>query len=173
MPDSEPISVRRDHLLAASALVPEERRAAFFATILVGPEAVSQVSRPSDPSDDVSSFPLTLEQARELKAKLDDKTWAVIRSIAGNVADDVGTIDWSEVKRITGVGNWSAFAKGRMAGVHRSLRKLPGVPTDAILLWEGEGWVEDGKGDFSAGTIGIDGPAVRALRLACGLRDEP
>jgi hypothetical protein len=64
-----------------------------------------------------------------------------------------------------------AVTKGRMGGLHRSLRKIVGVPKNAVLLWEGEAWVEDGKDDYSAGTIAIDGPAVRTLRAVCGLHD--
>jgi hypothetical protein len=77
-----------------------------------------------------------------------------------------------KLDRATGeeIGGY-ADAKGRMGGLHRSLRKIVGVPKNAVLLWAGEVWVEDGKGDYSAGTIAIDGPAVRTLRAVCGLHD--
>lgn len=172
---SETFLVQRDRLLAASALVPADRRASFFTTLLMGadvldpdPDGEIEIVN-GDAFEDVQSFALNASQARELKGKVDNATWAVIRAIVANSKAGVGTIDWSEVKRLTGVSNWAQFAKGRMGGLHRSLRKIAGVPGDAVLLWEGEGWVEDLEGDYSAGTIGIDGPAVRVLRAISGL----
>jgi hypothetical protein len=172
--EQEFFSVRRDRLLAASNMVSVEQRAVFFAMVFVGSDGLSDevVIAPSngDDSDTPTSFPLNVEQARELKSKIDDTTWAVLKAAVSGAKDDVGTIEWSEIKRLTGVSNWAQFAKGRMGGLHRSLRKIAGVPKNAVLLWEGEGWVEDGKGDFSTGTVGIDGPAVHVLRAVCGLR---
>jgi hypothetical protein len=177
--EHETLTIRRDRLLAASALVPADRRAVFWATLVVGPEGIALDASESPSSstelvdDDAAgptSFPLTTDQARELKQKVDEATWAVIKATVSNAKDDVGTIEWSEIKRLTGVSNWAQFAKGRMGGLHRSLRKIAGVPKHAVLLWEGEGWVEDGMGDYSTGTVGIDGPAIHTLRTVCGIR---
>lgn len=174
----EIFSIRRDRLIAGSALVPADQRAAFFAKLFVGFDGVSPEvadtgipSALSDDSEGPTSFPLSADQARELKNKIDEATWAVVEAVVINAKDDVGTLEWSEVKRLTGVTNWAQFAKGRMGGLHRSLRKIAGVPKSAVLLWEGKGWVEDGKGDYYTGTIGIDGPAVRTLRAVSGHRD--
>ncbi len=171
--DFEFLTIRHDRLLAASALVPIDQRAIFFSTLLVGPNALAEFeTKADDLTDDTDSpisFALSVEQARELKGKVDRDTWAVVKAIVTEPQDDVGTIDWSEVKLLTGVTNWAQFAKGRMGGLHRSLHKIAGVPKNAVLLWEGEGWVEDGKGDYLSGTIGIDGPAVRTLRIVCGI----
>jgi hypothetical protein len=176
--EHEFFSIRRDRLLAGSALVPADQRAAFFAILFVGSDGLSRDTADTtahvidDDSESPASFPLSIDQARDLKDKIDEATWAVVKVAVANAKDDVGMIEWSEVKRLTGVTNWNQFAKGRMGGLHRSLRKITGVPKDAVLLWEGEGWVEDGKGDYSTGTVGIDGPAVRTLRAMCGLHDS-
>lgn len=174
--DHEYLSIRRDRLLAGSALIPADQRAAFLAILFVGPDGLSPGAANDtialtieDDSESPTSFNLSIDQARELKSKIDEATWIVVKKIVANAKDDVGTIEWSEVKQLTGVTNWAQFAKGRMGGLHRSLRKVTGVPKGAVLLWEGEGWVEDGKGDYSAGTIGIDGPAVHTLRTVCGI----
>lgn len=177
--ENEYLSIRRDRLLAGSALVPADQRALFFARLLVGLDGVSLEAADTvgttvvgdDYSDTSTSFPLSAEQARELRDKVDDGTWEVVKAAVANPTDGVGTVEWSEIKRLTGVTNWAQFAKGRMGGLHRSLRKIAGVPPRAVLLWEGDGWVEDGKGDYSTGTVGIDGPAVRILRAVCGFRD--
>lgn len=173
--DHEFVSIRRDRLLAGLALIPPEHRTTFLAMLFVGLDGLSYVgfNRLSPETDNdlekPTSFPIDIDQARELKSKIDESTWAVIQKIISNSKDDVGTIEWSEVKQTTGVKNWAQFAKGRMGGLHRSLRKIAGVPKSAVLIWEGEGWVEDGEGDYSTGTIGIDGPAVRTLRTLCEL----
>jgi len=161
--ESQVLEIRHDYLLAASSLVPAAQRNTFFAILLMGPEAISEESHVPG-INDATSFPLNDEQARELKEKIDEATWELIIAIASNAKDGVGVIDWSEVKRITGVTSWAQFAKGRMGGVHRSLRKIAGVPDGAVLFWEGDGWVEDGKGDYIAGTVGIDGPAIQSFQ---------
>lgn len=179
--DVETFTVRRDRLLAATALVPEAQRAVFLATLFVGTEGTAhrpQVQQSAaeqekaDASEGPTSFPLSLEQARELRGKVDEATWSVLKAMVANARDDVGTIEWPEVKRITGVANWVQFAKGRMGGLHRSLRSIAGVPRNAVLIWEGEGWIEDGKGDYSTGTVAIDGPSVRTLRAIFGFSTE-
>lgn len=106
-----------------------------------------------------------------MRSKIDDGTWALIKEAVSNAKDDVATVDWSDAKRITGVANWAQFAKGRLAGLHRSLRKLDGVPSGAVLMWwDEDSWTEDGKGDYSHGLLGIDGPAVRSLQVVCGIK---
>lgn len=173
--EHEFLSIRRDRLLAGSALIPADHRAAFFATLLVGVDGLSlaipdaKIAPAIDDANSSTSFALSIDQARELKSKIDEATWAVIKAAVAHPTNDVGTVEWSEVKRLTGVTNWAQFAKGRMGGLHRSLRNIAGVPKDAVLFWEGEGWVEDGQGDFSTGIVGIDGPAIRTLRMVCGL----
>ena len=64
--------------------------------------------------------------------------------------------------------NWVQFARGRLGGLHRSLSSIIGQPK-STLIWEGEGWFEDEEGDYSSGTLAIDGPAVRSLRIALGI----
>ena len=172
--ENEFVSIRRDRLLAGSAFVPTEQRNAFFTTLFVGSDGVANIPNleVEDDADAPTSFPLRADQGRELRKKIDEATWEVVKTIVSNAKDDVGTIEWSEIKKLTGVANWAQFAKGRMGGLHRSLHKITGVPKDAVLLWEGEGWVEDGRGDYSTGTVGIDGPAVRTLRSVCGLSES-
>jgi len=175
MQSSELVQIRRDYLLAGSALVPPHQRATFFALLLVGPDGlvpdVADTTALATNSDLGSprSFPLNADQARELKNKIDPATWALIEAAVGNLKNGVATIEWSEAKRLTGATHWGPFAQGRMGGLHRSLRGLVGVPKDAVLLWGGEGWNPDGEGDYLSGTLAIDGPAVQTLRAVCGL----
>ena len=94
----------------------------------------------------------------------------MIRQALMNEADGIAVIDWSVAKEITGVKNWAQFARGRLGGLHRSLSAILGQPK-STLIWEGDGWVEDGKGDYSSGTLVIDGPAVRSLKVALGIQE--
>jgi hypothetical protein len=176
--EHEYISIRRDRLLAASAMVTASLRPSFFMTLVVGTDAIASPSESTDKSDagdatetaSHSSFALTFEQASELQSKIDADTWAVIKTAAENVTDGRAIIKWSEIKALTGVTSWTKFAQGRLGGLHRSLRKIAGAPSDAILLWEcDEGWIPDGSGDYLEGSLAIDGPAVETLRLLCGL----
>ena len=146
--------------------LPEDLRADFALTLLgisSNHEATS-----SDQDGYQRSAQITPEQARELMGKVDKKTVEFIRRALENETDGTAVIDWSEVKEITGVGNWAQFAKGRLGGLHRSLGSIIGQPR-SILIVEGDGWVEDGKGDYSAGTLVIDGAAVTSLKAALGV----
>lgn len=161
---TQTITIAHSNLVAAAAFVPAAERLRFFATLLVGSEVLhmDQLDSAIDETE-TTSFAISVEQGRQLKSKLDEGTWEVLTTMVANAQDDVGTIGWADVKRITGVKNWNVFAKGRLGGLHRSLRKIAGDP-NALLVWEGEGWVEDGEGDYSAGSLCIDGPAVRVIR---------
>ena len=180
MRNDETVAVPLAHLLGGALLVPAAHRSAFLATLLIGPEAFANLtteaqasSTPTGDDDDEKpfSFPLNAQQARKLKDKLDPATWNVIRAAVSNAVDGVATVDWSTVKGLTGVPNWTAFAKGRLGGLNRALRNIEGVSSDAILLWEDDGWVEDGRGDYSSGPLRIDGPVVRVLRSVMGIAD--
>ena len=168
--EHETHTIRHDRLIACSSFVPLDQRAAFFTMLFLGPEALPEedVSTPFDP-EGPKSFPLTIEQAAKLKEKIDKDTWEVLVVTVTDPRDGVGTIDWVKVKEITGVTNWSQFARGRLGGLNRALQKIEGVPRRVQLLWEDEGWVEDGKGDFLSGTMVIDGPAVAAIRAVARL----
>ncbi len=172
------VSIPRSHIMDATAFVPAAHRPAFLATLLVGSSGyAAAVGAPPESGDEdedgPSSVILSAQQARKLKDKLDPATWDVIRTAVTNMSEDagavIGTVDWSKVKELTGVKSWTIFAKGRLSGLTRALRNIDGVPKDAILIWEGEGWVEDGHGDYSAGTLGIDGPVVHVLRSVMGI----
>lgn len=160
------VSVSRAALASALQLVPVEDRGEFALRLLglndLGPETEID-------EEFYRSYPLTPELASQLMQKLDSATRELFRTALTNVKDGVAVIDWGDVKRITGVTNWAQFAKGRLGGVHRSLNSLT-QSSGAKLLLEGEGWVNDNKGDFSAGTLFIDGPAVPALQAALGVK---
>ena len=156
------IEVSRAALASALTLVPSNLRGEFALRIL-GLEADGRQE-----DDAPLSFPLTLEQARQLIAKVDKLTAEVLKAAVADAKDDVGVVDWSTIKRITGVTNWSHFARGRLGGLNRSLASVTNVK-GSRLLNEDAGWVEDGQGDYSAGTMSVDGPAVRALQVALGV----
>lgn len=157
--------VREHNLTRAIALLPDALKGEF-ALRLIG--ASSDSSMGKDEHSDIWSTPINPEQARELIQKVDKATVEVIRQALMNEKDGVAVIDWSIAKEITGVENWVQFARGRLGGLHRSLSSIVGQPKSA-LIWEGEGWVEDDEGDYSSGTLAIDGPAVRSLKIALGL----
>lgn len=158
------VSVSREALATAIKFVPAEDRGNFALTLLglseVEVEALEEFSR---------SYPLTPDEAQQLVSKVDEGTGDMLRFALQNVKDGVAVINWSDIKRITGVTTWAQFAKGRMGGLHRSLNKITGK-TGAKLLIEEPGWVEDDKGDYKSGTMSIDGPAVQALQLALNMK---
>jgi hypothetical protein len=139
-----------------------------FALRLIG--ASSNGSIKEDEQSETWSTSINPEQARQLIQKVDKATVEMIRQALMNEADGIAVIDWSVAKEITGVKNWAQFARGRLGGLHRSLSAILGQPK-STLIWEGDGWVEDGKGDYSSGTLVIDGPAVRSLKVALGIQE--
>jgi hypothetical protein len=148
------------------ALLPDSLKGEF-ALRLIG--ASSDMSTTDEEHAETwSSTPITSEQARELIQKVDKATVEVIRQALLNEKDGVAVIDWSVAKKLTGVENWVQFARGRLGGLHRSLSSIIGQPR-STLIWEGEGWVEDEEGDYSSGTLAIDGPAVRSLKIALSI----
>lgn len=147
------------------ALIPEAIKGEF-ALRLIG--ASSDTDTSDEELSETWSTPITSEQAKELIQKVDKATVEVIRQALLNERDGVAVIDWSVAKKITGVKNWVQFARGRLGGLHRSLSKIIGQPK-STLIWEGEGWVDDEEGDYSSGTLVIDGPAVRSLKIALGI----
>lgn len=153
------------NLRRAMALLPEAMKGEF-ALRLIG--ASSDTDDNEVGHSEIWSTPITSEQARELIQKVDKATVEVIRQALMNEKDGVAIIDWSVAKKITGVKNWVQFARGRLGGLHRSLSSIIGQPK-STLIWEGEGWVEDEQGDYSSGTLAIDGPAVRSLKAALGI----
>ena len=163
------VSIPLSNIIDSAQFVTSAQRPAFLATLLVGARGyVSVAGEARDGAADEQNGPrsacLTAAQACKLKDKLVPSTLRVIQAAVSNIADDVATVDWSMVKELTGLRNWTVFEKGQLAGMNRVLRSLEGVPAGAILLWQGEGWVEDGKGDYSVGTLAIDGPVVHVLR---------
>jgi hypothetical protein len=170
------VLIPRTHLVSAFALIPAAIRQTVAAQILLGSEFDFESHGSSSESDwndaEPSSYPLTARQLRELKSKLDAKTFTVIRTVAEDVTDGVGRIAWSEVKRLTGVPNWTTFAKGRLGGLHRALRGVEGVTGKAVLFWwNDDEWEEDGQGDWETGFLYIDGPALQSLRSVIGTAD--
>jgi hypothetical protein len=106
------------------------------------------------------SFPLTLEQARQLaRSRIDGVTWQVITALL-TAHDDTGvaSLPMSEITRITGATEWKHFAQGRLGGLHVALRHIAGVPPRAELLW----WARPSGMD----TVNLDGPAIVTLRTA-------
>lgn len=177
MPDTIPIS--HANLLDSAAYVPLVDRTKFLATLLVGTQGLAAIMGEVTPpaaidQDAPRSFPLTVSQARALKTKLDAATWAVIKEAVSNVENNVGRVDWMKVKELTGVADWTAFAKGRLGGLHRALRGIGGVtavaPKATLFWWDNDDdWVEDDQGDYSEGTLRIDGPALTVLRSVIGV----
>ena len=162
--DAALVSVSRAALAAAIKFVPAEDRGEFALTLLGLNEVEDET-----PEEYHRSYQLTPEEARQLIAKVDKGTSDMLRFALQNVKDDVAIIDWSDIKRITGVTNWAQFAKGRLGGMHRSLSGIVGKPRVKLLIEE-DGWESDGKGDFASGTMSIDGPAVQALQLAFNMK---
>lgn len=159
------IMFSEQNLRKAMELLPDAVKGEF-ALRLIGASSGAGIGE-GDHSETWST-PINPEQARELIQKVDKATVEVIRQALVNEKDGVAVIDWSVAKNITGVTNWTQFARGRLGGLHRSLSSIVGQPKSA-LIWEGEGWVEDEEGDYSSGTLAIDGPAVRSLKIALGL----
>jgi len=176
MPTQEFLSVRHDRLLAAAAMLPPAVRPKFFTTLFMGLDALGLDGHPDDGGVDYAapeevgakpkSYPLTVAQAQELKEKVDAATWDMIAAAVANVdGEGLAKLAWSDVMELTGVAGWEQFAKGRMGGLHRSLKKITGAPDKTILLFE------HGFTNGETGFVAIDGPAVVSLRTVCGIKD--
>ena len=161
--DASFVSVSRSALASAIELVPFEKRGEF-ALKLLGLDA--PFVEPAVEEDFHRSHPITTEVAHQLMQKIDPATKEVLKIALMNVKDGVAVVNWDDIKRTTGVTHWSQFAKGKLGGLHRSLSGL--TQPRAKLLIEADGWVEDGKGDYLAGSMFIDGPAVQSLQAVLG-----
>ena len=170
------ITIDATKLFQALSFVPTEKKVEFLQVLFVGEKTdsnnLSEVLALSQDFDRPTSFQLSFEQARMLRTRANPKTWAVIKEAVANAKDEVATVDWSKVKAITGVDNWSQFAKGLLSGLNRTLHNIAGVDADAVLLWEGDGWEQDDKGDYNHGQVVIDGPVVTVLRTVCNVESD-
>ena len=115
------------------------QRPALLATLLVGARGYTSLfaeatDGATDHNDGPRSVCLTAAQARKLKDKLVPATLRVIKAAVSNTADTVGTVDWSKVRELTGLKDWTEFEEGQLAHLNRVLRSLEGVPAGAILL---------------------------------------
>lgn len=172
MADLEHLSIRLDRLLAGvERYVASENRDRFLATCFVGSDALGPANEVGTTAA-ATSFPLNQAQARALEAKVDKSTFSVIATAVANAKDSIAVIDWNDIKRITGADNWTQFSKA-IGGLHRALRKIDRVRKDAVLVWEGEVWIQAAadEDDYTRGSLFIDGPAVDSLRKACGLTE--
>ena len=169
------LNVNKVQLFQALGLVPADERVRFLSVVLIGELETSMLewltSSGTTAEELSTSFPLTVEQAQALRTRANARTWSVIKEAVEHAKEGVATIDWMRVKALTGVDNWSQFAKGLLGGLNRTFHNIAGVEPDAVLLFEGDGWVKDGHGDFNAGLLVIDGPAVEVLRRVCGFTE--
>ncbi len=185
--------VTQEALKSASAFVPTERLGAFAIHLLgldgvstathsipcvgvavknianeeeVEEEEVEEDEYDSEGEDEYPvSYPITVDQALELRTQIGETSWKIISAALENTVDGVATIDWAVVKSLSGVSNWPQFAQGRLSVINKALRKIVGY-NEAWLLIDSDAWVEDGKGDYSAGLLFIDGQAVQSLTAA-------
>ncbi|KTR06897.1 hypothetical protein NS365_05535 [Aureimonas ureilytica] len=165
---NEVITISRTDLMAALAFVPQAQRGEFALTLL-------GLQEPKIGTTTVfGSYPLTVDQARLLKSKLDDKTNLLIRRMLIQEKDGRAEVRWPELKKILGEDTLKGpFARGRLGGLHRSLAKMEGVPSNSKLMLMGESWVENPSvpDDYLDGVLYIDGPAVDALKVAYDVPD--
>jgi hypothetical protein len=178
---TDTISIQHANLLDSIVFVPPADRLKFLATMLVGAQSLTTMMTSGSPTtltgeDAARSFPLTTTQARALKVKVDASTWALIKEAVSNVQDDVGRIDWTKAKDLTGSPTWAAFAKGRLGGLHRALRGIEGVadvnPKARLFWWDDDDdGIEDGQRDVADRTLCINEPALTALRSFIGISD--
>ena len=171
--------VSQEALKSASTFVPPEQLGAF-AIHLLGLDGFSKASedvKEEDVEEDEHdsegegedeypvSYPITVDQALELRTQIGESSWKIILAALENTVDGVATVDWAVVKSLTGVCNWPQFSQGRLSVINKALRRIIGY-NEAWLLIESDAWVEDGKGDYSAGLLFIDGQAVQSLKAA-------
>ena len=171
------ISIPLSNIIDSARFVPLAQRPALLATLLVGARGYASLfaeatGGASSHDDGPRSVCLNAAQARKLKDKIFPATMRVIKAAVSNTGATVGTVDWSQVKELTGFKNWTEFEEGQLAHLNRVLRSLEGVPAGAVLLWRDTGCIEDGKGDHSVGTLAIDGPVVHVLRSVLKI-DKP
>jgi hypothetical protein len=153
------IALPFSNITAALSLVPADVRSQVEHELL-GATWPFGAQQPAAPVATPRSFPLTLDQARQLaRARVDGATWQVVTALL-DAYDNTGAalLPMPEITRITGATEWKHFAQGRLGGLHVALRHIAGVPPRAELLW----WAKPNGMD----TVNLDGPAIATLRTA-------
>ncbi|MGB9369778.1 MAG: hypothetical protein WCE79_27605 [Xanthobacteraceae bacterium] len=119
------------------------------------------------------SFPLTVQQVRQMMERVNPATVSLLRKMAENYDPSTNrlSISWPAAREITQTRNYDHFARGLLGGLHKSLRNVTD-DGNARLLWSSDetdwSWDEQ-KNDYTTGTGYIDGPAANALREYFGM----
>jgi hypothetical protein len=124
---------------------------------------------PAFSGKDARSYPLSVQQCREVAGALNEGSVDALRCIVRNVRDDgVAVGHWGDVKRALEISSWSAFT-GPRRGLSRVVHRVTNDPKAELIWWNDDEWSADDKGDFvSSSPIYIDGPAAENLRRALG-----
>ncbi|MBB2841494.1 UNVERIFIED_ORG: hypothetical protein GGE64_005277 [Rhizobium etli] len=112
------------------------------------------------------STPMSVEQARELLTRINEKSAIFLRRIAENN----GFATWAEMQSIFGYKgtNWTDFSNSHNRGINTALGSILGTPGCKLVTWNDDEkeWDEE---TWAGGRVYVDGEALRALRLAFAL----
>ncbi|WSG95350.1 hypothetical protein U8P76_23565 [Rhizobium johnstonii] len=112
------------------------------------------------------STPMSVEQARELLSRINEKSAVFLR----RVAENNGHATWAEMQSIFGYKgtNWTDFSNSHNRGINTALGSILGTPGCKLVSWDDDEkeWKSEG---WSEGRVYIDGEALRALRIAFAL----
>jgi len=111
------------------------------------------------------STPISTDQARELLARVDEKSAHFLKQLAANG----GEMTWGEMRKLFGIGDvqeTSAFTNRYGKGITRALRHLLGDKSARLVWWDDFEWVWDDLDKVDGYKVYMDGPALRALQEA-------
>lgn len=111
------------------------------------------------------STPISTDQARELLARVDEKSAHFLKQLAANG----GKMTWGEMRKLFGINDvqeTSAFTNRYGKGITRALRHLLGDKSARLVWWDDFEWVWDDLDKVDAYKVYIDGPALLALQEA-------
>lgn len=169
------LTVSRNEFAAALKELPADLRARFLERLhglaSASPSAAVTQAEAGEAAETPTSYPLTIEQARDLTSKIDSAMVDVLKAAVSNLVNGVAVIKFSDVKACTGVDSWPKFARGYLAGLHRSLRTIVGDRDAKLLFWDDydNSWLKNEFDDWIEGNLMIDGPVVDTLRGLFGL----
>lgn len=145
-------------LIAVDLSTLEPSKRAMLFDILGAVPHAAEPALPAAPKG--KSFPLTIGQAAALVDAIDHQTVLVLRALAEaySPATGKGEVNWNVIRKIV-YGNagddneYHRFTKGRVGGVHRSLRYITKDQSAKLMLSTGNSYYIDGEAILSLRSV--------------------
>ena len=107
------------------------------------------------------SYPITVEQAKQLIREIDKKSADFLRTIAHND----GEATFKSMCEIFDIERWAEYSGSYGKGITRALRHMTDNSSASLIWWNDDEWVAD---EDPNGSVYIDGQALRSLQAAFG-----